>query len=671
MRIVFLSLLAITPVFADQCISSCECDDGPQLARATIRHREAGGIGYSRGYTSLDFFSTTNGENFHPYVDLRAHVFNDGKPAFNTGLGVRWLPDCDDVIYGFNANFDFREANHMSLKQIGLGLEAFTADWDFHLNGYIPLGQTKRGYHSGFDKFQEHTAFVFKKYEIGLFGFDALAGYTFYRDCNFNLQAQAGGYFFHGKFSKNAGGGLIRARASVWDYVMLEGQVSYDSLFRWNGQGELSLSLPLGKVMKRYPRQISCCDDYLALEKRLVERPDRFEIIPATTHKKTSRARDRVTGEVLNFVFVDNTSSSLGTYESPYPTLAQAEANSKAGDVIYVFPGDGTSKGYDAGITLKDRQSLVGSGAPFEVQSQFGSQMIPAQTAAKPILTHPTSTVIMLAKDNTLSGVDARGNPASFDPVVFGDHPGAVYVRFVRVQHEGDGDVVCLQFIRGVDASDSDFLGRTAALASTPHAGTARAFCVEGIDPSLLQKVLMKFARNRIHRPDAKDEAGGSYEGMGFEIDATGYEEIVRVLMESNTAKTDNYAFKYAADFADTELDSYANRWEVSDVAAFDNDAYRLDYFDAGKLVMRSRSEEYSNASGSGAGLNVLLDSGAEGVASVAKCKAAAVSTLNYSFGASNGATLIIDAPSKAAFAQMNAGASASSTNAEGGAVFK
>ncbi len=72
-----------------------KCDEQPlnRPFRIMARHIEPGGIGYHQGYTTLEgFFSLYNGWNhWLPFLDARCHIFNDGRPSVNAGLGLRYL----------------------------------------------------------------------------------------------------------------------------------------------------------------------------------------------------------------------------------------------------------------------------------------------------------------------------------------------------------------------------------------------------------------------------------------------------------------------------------------------------------------------------------------------------------------------------------------------------
>jgi large repetitive protein len=67
--------------------------------------------------------------------------------------------------------------------------------------------------------------------------------------------------------------------------------------------------------------------------------------------------------------YVKNDAAAGGTGRShdAFDTLAEAETASVAGDTIYVFEGNGTTLGQNAGITLKNNQRLIGAGVPLTV----------------------------------------------------------------------------------------------------------------------------------------------------------------------------------------------------------------------------------------------------------------------------------------------------------------
>ena len=459
--------LILTSGYTDSC-APCDpckqCDSEVQAGWVAARHREPNGIGYAPGYSTLEAFYAPCVNDFnYPFLNFRAHVFNNGKPAFNTGIGLRHLFECSNNVIGGNIYWDFREGKHTNFHQIGAGLEWFSPKWDLHLNGYFPVNRHKKRYKQGFDGFAGNRAFFFRKYELAMMGADAQLGYLFYTSDLFDLRGAIGGYTFHGNFGEHASGGLLKLTTRFTDYITAEGQVSYDNHFKWIGQGEFGLRFPFGRTLKLCNRKLSACD-LDALERKLVSTPDRFEIIVETHHKKKRSAIDPVTGLPLNFIFVDNTSSSSGTYESPFPTLAQAQAASNPGDVIYVFPGDGTTTGYNAGIILKDNQSLIGSGFVFPITTPFGTLDIPAQTSTAPNITTAVGNIVTLANNNTVRGLNINGLAAHMG--VFGSNVANTRIEFNTFNNNNSFSPGLLDQCTGLlSIENNTFLGNSTASA--------------------------------------------------------------------------------------------------------------------------------------------------------------------------------------------------------------
>jgi hypothetical protein len=131
------------------------------------------------------------------------------------------------------------------------------------------------------------------------------------------------------------------------------------------------------------------------------------------SHSEVSVAIDPATGLPYVFYFVDNTSHSAGTFESPFNTLLAAQMAASQGDIIYVFPGDGTTTGMDVGITLQNNQNLWGSAVSHSLVTNLGPIVIPKQTTNFPKITNIGGDGITLANGNDVSGLiitRAEGN---------------------------------------------------------------------------------------------------------------------------------------------------------------------------------------------------------------------------------------------------------------------
>ena len=376
---------------------SNDCEMGP-ASRVLIKHREHNGVGYDTGYTTLGGFVAPNWERkFLPFLDVRGHVFNDGRFASNLGIGGRFKPEELGWIFGTNLYYDFRDAKGLQPHQLGAGLEALSKNVEFRLNSYFPVASTRNS-NISFDRFRNYHIIVERKNRAALPSVYGEVGIPFIPDMTGGVEfyfALGPYYLIRRHVGRQAFGGTAGGRgriaAKVYDGIDLELDVTYDKIFHTTVQGMLSLSYPLGpanlrekgsRFKKKYPTPD--CKKRALSQKQMTQNVFRNEIIPV--QEKTSHliAINPATGGNYHLIFVDNTSGSTGSFESPFPTLAQAENNSRPGDIIYVFPGDGTTTGMDQGIFLQSSQRFQGSGRRMNLRGIS----VPAQTTNWPRITN-------------------------------------------------------------------------------------------------------------------------------------------------------------------------------------------------------------------------------------------------------------------------------------------
>jgi hypothetical protein len=115
--------------------------------------------------------------------------------------------------------------------------------------------------------------------------------------------------------------------------------------------------------------------------------------------------------------FVDNSfaGTSDGSQAAPFRTLAAATAVAGPNETIFVFRGNGTATGQDAGVTLTAGQKLIGQGVALVVG---GVTLVPA-AVTPPVLTNTTVLpgavpVVTLAGANTeVAGLTIQGSGAN------------------------------------------------------------------------------------------------------------------------------------------------------------------------------------------------------------------------------------------------------------------
>ena len=377
-----------------------------QHCRTSIRHIEGGGIGYKKGYTTLEAFFAPDpvSLDWMPFLDVRGHIFDDAKGAANAGVGLRKI--AGHRVYGLNVYYDYRTAKKIRYNQMGFGLETLGKLWDFRINGYLPLGKTITPISDPvFAGFSGNQMKVNQNFRFAMNGANAELGFHLGDYHSFDFYTAAGPYFFMGKIGHKVWGGKVRLVGQYKEYVKLELSNSYDATFRNRFQCQLTLTMPFGGQSHTEQSDWGSYALSDVLFSRIIQPVERQEIIVSYCAQDCSVARDCATGKPVNFVFVNNTSHSEGTYESPYPTLLEAQTNSSIRDIIYVFPGDGTTKGMDQGITLKSNQKFWGSAFNHSLQTTQGDVNIPAQSSSSPKITALNfNDCIKLAQANEVSG---------------------------------------------------------------------------------------------------------------------------------------------------------------------------------------------------------------------------------------------------------------------------
>lgn len=353
-----------------------------------IRHRESQGVGYNQGYSSVDYFLSAQGEKDQFFFDLRGHVFNDAKVAGNLGAGWRHSLWNDSSRVGMQIFYDFRDYSHFFVHQIGGGLEWLFQTVDVRLNGYLPVGKNENFHNKRFCGFVGNQVIVKQRFSAALPCLEGEIGTPLAKPFYFAV----GSYYLfqessHSLKTGKALGAKARFDVDLGYCCSLGALATYDHIFHTRVQGVFSITIPLGpKKKKPVSRKKPVVVERVSRNLKSVPIV-RNEIIPIQTHKRTKTALASDNAVAPTFLFVNNTAPSggLGTFESPFSSLKEAEQQSKAGDIIYVFPGDGTPHLMDEGIILKTDQILASSGSDLKINEVI----IPSQTPeVNPVLTN-------------------------------------------------------------------------------------------------------------------------------------------------------------------------------------------------------------------------------------------------------------------------------------------
>ena len=382
MKVYVLACLCSIALFAQEA-----CIQGV-ASRGAAKHREHGGVGYDTGYTTLEAFLTPNWiKHLQPFLDARGHVLNNGTFASNLGIGMRYLLDPSSWALGGNFYFDFRDLGKQNAYQFGLGLEALSQNIDFRVNGYIPFAGTHLASDSPSLIPEGYSLFYQSRLRAVLANIDAEVGFPILRG-PINLYMALGSYYLFGRSIRscdfgNAWGGKTRLAARVYDGIELAFDTYFDRIFHFNPQGVISLSYPLGPANliqgnRRWNRRYSSGCQSIGRQMALMTQDVvRQEIIPIQQKMTKQRLINPATGLPYHVLYVNNTSGSKGTFEDPFGTLVHAQNVSKPHDIIYVFVGDGTTTGQNAGLTMQLGQMLQGSGHRLNLDNFYLSAQTP------------------------------------------------------------------------------------------------------------------------------------------------------------------------------------------------------------------------------------------------------------------------------------------------------
>lgn len=376
-----------------------------------LKHREHRGLGYDTGYSTLELFLTPSWQSrFQPIFDGRGHVFNNGDLAANLGIAGRVTDPNENFAFGLNLFYDFRKLSTLKTSQAAIGLEFLSNYVDLRINGYLPVS----GYSSEvvnrsntFGGFVDNTFLLNSTARFAFPSADAeIGGYIPTPFEYFSMYVYTGPYYLFKQNAKtisegNAFGWRAGADFSVTRWFDIGGEYTYDRIFNSRFVGYVSLNIPLGRWKSQDKK---ACKTFAKGMNLKTQKIRRNEIIPMT-NKST-----QVSMKGVSIVFVDNTgvigagltsSNGEGTFQNPYTNLAVVQNNSQVNDIIYIYPGNGTTQGYDTGLVLKTNQRLQSSSEPLTVNGVF----IPPQTSSQPKITNEKGSGLVLATGSIVKGI--------------------------------------------------------------------------------------------------------------------------------------------------------------------------------------------------------------------------------------------------------------------------
>ncbi len=137
---------------------------------------------------------------------------------------------------------------------------------------------------------------------------------------------------------------------------------------------------------------------------------DSFDYTVTDVHHLSATGTVSITIQAMVWYVKNNApAGGDGRSTSPFNVLTSAEATSQAGSTVYLFAGDGTATGQNAGIALKNDQRLIGAGVAldFPIQLNGGdatTQLLPG--SSQPLLDNLSGDGVTISN---LTAAEVRG----------------------------------------------------------------------------------------------------------------------------------------------------------------------------------------------------------------------------------------------------------------------
>lgn len=223
----------------------------PMWARISLRGDAGDGVGYKRGFSSLEaMIPVMESQSRLLFANLRVVNFMDeDRWEYNVGGGYRWHSQACNVVFGINSFYDMRKTDYHFYQQAGVGFEALTPWLEFRANGYFIVGPAHRTVSdTGFVNtgIVVNNNFVLQRSqqtEIALTGAEAEIGGRLPFLDRFAPKAFAGYYTYSAEGIAVTHGVRGRFEAQVNERISLHAQVQHDYLFGTTFTGGIAFHL--------------------------------------------------------------------------------------------------------------------------------------------------------------------------------------------------------------------------------------------------------------------------------------------------------------------------------------------------------------------------------------------------------------------------------------------
>jgi len=360
--------------------------------------------GYEESYftlgTTQGLHSNTRGAWW--LMDVRAHATVEGGVFGNVGLGRRYNLQNNKADIGWMVFYDV-DASEQSqfgqpFHQITVTGSVRSEFWDAFISGYVPVGQTSIV--DNIEPFQGNQLIVPGRDSV-YEGFDMRFSVRPSFMQRVGGRIDLGGYYFKTDLFEDFAGIQAGFGFDLPHGVNIDIEVNHDK--EQNTTGFLRLVFNFGGTRAWSPSN------------RGLE-PDRRIDHIVRQHFDTFVALNPATGAPWNVIHVDNSwgGAQTGDFETPFISLAQADAVDAANDMIFVWennaPPAAARVPYTGGWDLLAGQFFLGDGVEHVVPVAGGPvtefTLPNDQDGFRPIIQNAGADVITSATDGRIAGFE-------------------------------------------------------------------------------------------------------------------------------------------------------------------------------------------------------------------------------------------------------------------------
>src|SRR5262245_20131602 len=206
---------------------------------------EAGGMVGTRSFGDVDIFLPLwQDQGSLLFGDLRGTFSAQPTEEGNFGLGYRTQVSPEWILGGYGY-FDIQNSPNDNLfYQVTLGVELKSVDWDFRLNGYIPInpdgGSIQKNDNATIKITGNNIQMTTEsRDEKALYGFDGEVGWRvplLPADGNVDVRLYAGGYYFTNSDVDTVAGprGRLEVRLYDIDFLGVQSRLTAQGVVQWD-----------------------------------------------------------------------------------------------------------------------------------------------------------------------------------------------------------------------------------------------------------------------------------------------------------------------------------------------------------------------------------------------------------------------------------------------------